>query len=184
MTEKASWEEQNAVQKGLSGSTLNIPIVIKGTLCADHLALLSEDERSKITDVVILNGITQLGEGVFSKMKNLKRVQLPNGLQFIDENAFGGCESLEEITIPSTVNKCRPHGTSPFAGCKNLNLTFSSGAYMPLNWFLRDCTVKGLSIPQSMANELSNGRGSAQYEGDEHWNCKNLVLQDDFKKKI
>lgn len=47
---------------------------------------------------------------------NLKKVKLNNGLKIILNHAFGNCESLEEIKIPSTVHVIQ----NGFFNCKNL----------------------------------------------------------------
>ena len=45
---------------------------------------------------------TTLEEGMLSSLNQLSELQLPKKLQTIDTNAFNGCSSLEEITVPAT----------------------------------------------------------------------------------
>ena len=41
----------------------------------------------------------RLGNKVFNNCKNLKEIELPNGLESIYDNAFEGCISLSTITL-------------------------------------------------------------------------------------
>ena len=55
-------------------------------------------------EVVVPDGVIEIGHAAFERCINLKRVILPDGLQIISY-AFAGCVSLEYITIPSSVTE-------------------------------------------------------------------------------
>lgn len=62
---------------------------------------------------------TSLEEGMLSGLHQLSELQLPKKLQTIDTNAFNGCTSLKEITLPitfSTLNEGGLYGS----GIKNV----------------------------------------------------------------
>ena len=56
-------------------------------------------------------------QGVFSNCKQLRKVELNDGLQKIGNCASCACTSLERIKLPSTVTEV---GDSAFIGCTNL----------------------------------------------------------------
>lgn len=51
-------------------------------------------------EVVIPNGFTDIEVSAFKDMKNITKIVLPKTLLHIDERAFCGCESLEEVVLP------------------------------------------------------------------------------------
>jgi hypothetical protein len=58
---------------------------------------------------VILNeGVTSIGIGVFSDLKLLETVKLPDSLTYINNGAFSGCSSLRAVVIPKGVRTIRP----------------------------------------------------------------------------
>lgn len=59
--------------------------------------------RTSITDVIIENGVTSIGNYAFYDCTNLVNAELPSSITSIGEEAFGGCDSLESVTIPNTV---------------------------------------------------------------------------------
>ena len=59
---------------------------------------------STITEIVINEGVSSVGEGAFSNFSSLKKVQLPQTLKLIDVNAFSYCYNLAYIDIPDSVS--------------------------------------------------------------------------------
>lgn len=73
-------------------------------------ALYNKD-KTKLYSVIdteeftIPSTVKAIAKGAFSNHEQLKRVNLPEGIQEIGSQAFMNCKDLEEITIPSTVNE-------------------------------------------------------------------------------
>lgn len=68
-------------------------------------------------DVVIPDGVTEIGEKVFKENNTLKSVSFPESLQIIGIEAFANCSGLTAVTIPSGVKEIR---FCAFDWCKNL----------------------------------------------------------------
>ena len=73
--------------------------------------------NSKITSIVIPEGVTTIGKEAFYGCSNLAKVTLPQSLIIIEEAAFGGCSSLKSIVIPNRVTTI---GESAFYYCSGL----------------------------------------------------------------
>ena len=80
-----------------SGTTLTI----SGNGFTNEAFIESPEWQDTVTEVIIKNGVTGIGEYAFYECKNLKKVTIPETVNVIGHDAFNGCESLEEINIPS-----------------------------------------------------------------------------------
>lgn len=81
--------------------------------------------NTEITEVIIEEGVTFIGDYAFDGCKNLKKVTLPSTLTYIGEKAFYNCKSLAEITIPGSVKEM---GVSCFSFCTGLKtITIEDG---------------------------------------------------------
>lgn len=70
------------------------------------------------TESFSINPNTKLiGGGVFSKCRNLKSIEIPDGVTSIGVSAFNWCGSLKSIKIPDSVTSI---GDSVFSGCTSL----------------------------------------------------------------
>lgn len=56
-----------------------------------------------ITDLVIPDGVTSIGDSVFSHYTLLESVTIPDSVTSIGDDAFSGCTSLTSVTIPDSV---------------------------------------------------------------------------------
>ena len=71
----------------------------------------------RITQVVIEDGVENIGLGAFYKCSNLVSVIIPESVTIITGEAFEYCTSLENIVIPNGVTDI---GAWAFADCSNL----------------------------------------------------------------
>lgn len=79
-----------------------------------------------LTEVVIEEGITGIGDYAFWGYRNITKVRLPESLRRIGVAAFANCEGLIEITIPSGVTNLADYA---FGKCSSLDLiTFQGSA--------------------------------------------------------
>lgn len=77
-------------------------------------------------DIVIPNGITEIGSGAFCDCENITSVTLPEGVTKIGEYAFTRCTNLSSITIPDSIIEIGPKA---FLGCENLKATYKGKTY-------------------------------------------------------
>ena len=54
-------------------------------------------------DVIIPEGVTQIGDYAFRRNETVKSVIIPDGVESIGRVAFYECKSLKKITIPNSV---------------------------------------------------------------------------------
>lgn len=81
--------------------------------------------RDKIEEVVLPSTLRYIRQHNFSSCKNLKRINLPEGLMEIEERSFEYCDALQEITLP---NSLRTIGPKAFYACKSLRcVNFGNG---------------------------------------------------------
>lgn len=66
------------------------------------------------TEVIIPDGVTEIGMSAFYHCPSLESVIIPAGVTKIEANAFGGCTSLTSVTIPESVTEI---GDQAFQGC-------------------------------------------------------------------
>ncbi|MBP5366014.1 MAG: leucine-rich repeat domain-containing protein [Bacteroidales bacterium] len=114
------------------------------------------DYNSKVTKLVVNEGITEIGEYAFYQMTNLKNATLPDRLTNIKKMAFGYCTGLKDpFIIPSTVTTLEAHaiydctglttidipasvksiGNNCFCACTNLkNITLHEGLETISGW--------------------------------------------------
>jgi len=107
-------------------------------------------DYSSITDAVIENGVTRIGEKAFFLLKNLASVTIPNSVKSIGSAAFAACESLASITIPGSVDTI---GAGAFNFCVNLNTVVISNGVTAIGKeaFLACTSLKSVTIPGSVA---------------------------------
>lgn len=74
-------------------------------------------QRAKIKVVVIKQGITKIGRSAFGDCENLMKVDIPSSVIAIGDYAFFRCYRVENIIIPDTVTEI---GECAFYGCDGL----------------------------------------------------------------
>lgn len=104
--DNAAWSLKNGVLN-ISGT---------GDMYAYNSAYRPDWENAKdvITEVIIEDGITSLGNMAFMEYPSLKSVTLPNSLEVIGANAFTRCKSLSKVSWGSGLKEI---GMSAFSNC-------------------------------------------------------------------
>ena len=85
-------------------------------------------DGNKVTDVIIPNSVTSIGDYAFIEYTDLKSVTIPNSVTSIGNRAFYGCEGLTSITIGSSVKTI---GSSVFSNCYYITDIYCYAAIVP-----------------------------------------------------
>ena len=76
-------------------------LTISGTYMPDNVPWY--DQLKKIKNVVIENGVTNIGSFAFSDCYGLTSVSIPNSVTSIGKGAFLRCSGLTSVSIPNSV---------------------------------------------------------------------------------
>ena len=59
----------------------------------------------KLTNITILNGVTEIGENAFFDCRSLTAITIPDSVTTIGKNIFEGCSNLKNVTAPARFKK-------------------------------------------------------------------------------
>ena len=82
------------------------------TVLGDHAF-----KSTALTNIIIPDSLTSLGNSVFANCSSLKNISFGNGLKSIGNYAFGSCKALTDITISDSVTLI---GEEAFSLCTSL----------------------------------------------------------------
>ena len=105
----------------------------------------------QVTEYILGDEITSIGENAFSECTGLTSVTIPNSVTSIGDYAFYGCSGLTSVTIPNSVTSI---GYGAFAYCSSLtsvtipNSVTSIGAYA----FYECSGLTSVTIPNSVTS--------------------------------
>ena len=114
-------------------------------------------------DVVIPEGVTEIGDWAFNGCKSLTSVVIPESVKKIGWNAFEDCESLSSVVIPASVTEI---GGWAFSGCKSLtSVVIGEGVTEIGKWAFGGC--------ESLSSVVI-GEGVTKIGEYAFWSCKSL----------
>lgn len=107
-----------------------------------------------LTRVLLHDGIEYIGEGAFYMCLNLKHIELPKGISIINERTFRECESIKTIDIPSSVKSIEKEA---FMNAKKLEcISFPEGLQKIGPEAFQCCeSLMSITIPNSV-NEIGD----------------------------
>ena len=108
-----------------------------------------------ITDLVIPDSITNIGECSFYNCSGLTSVTIGNGVTSIGISAFSGCSGLTSITIPDNVTSI---GNNAFGDCSGLtSVTIGNGVTSIGGSAFNGCNrLTSITIPDSVKSNGNN----------------------------
>lgn len=107
--------------------------------------------KNSIKQVVVEEGITRIGDSVFSSCYYLDAVSLPPTLTAIGEYAFDSCSALKSIAIPESVTDIGRHA---FSYCNKLQfINLSPKIKIIRDYLLAGCgNLTSIVIPDGVTN--------------------------------
>ena len=104
---------------------------------------------SSIMKVMIPNGVTAIKKGAFSNCNSLIRINLPDGIKSIESWAFADCSYLFDIIIPNGVTEI---GDYAFSGCSNFSkVSIPDGVTKIGDCAFKNCAnLRIITIPESV----------------------------------
>ncbi len=122
--------------KSVSGLS-DYQTLITDVVMVDSISEIGEQafyECTGLTNVVMPKNLRGIGRGSFEKCKSLKTIDLADGLTTIGSLAFRDCISLTSVIIPKTVTAM---GDNIFTDCTSLTeVTFAEGMTNIPEWAL------------------------------------------------
>ena len=102
-----------------------------------------------ITNAIILEGISTIGNMTFDNCSKLVRVTIPNSVKCLGNWAFYNCESLITIEIPDSITSI---GYSAFEHCISLSDIIIPNSVTSIgDWTFRRCTgLTSVTIPNGI----------------------------------
>ena len=113
------------------------------------------DENTEITNLIIPNSVTSIGDGAFYDCSGLTSVTIPNSVTSIGNSAFWDCSGLTSVTIPNSVTSI---GYSAFVNCSSLtSVTIPNSVTSIGEWAFMYCSgLTSIIIPNSVTSIGSN----------------------------
>lgn len=155
-------------------SDINSVIILEGVTSIGDCAFFA---CAAMTDITIPSGVVSIGDEAFGQCESLSSITLPDSLTSIGYGAFMFCYSLPDITIPAyvdTISACA------FAGCDTLeaisvhseNRNYSSDDYGVL--FDKEQTVL-LQAPGGFSGDYRMPDSVTRIEVEAFDLCQNLT---------
>lgn len=68
-------------------------------------------KANKLKEIVLPDGVTQIGLSAFENCYALEKLDLPESLTQLDSSAFWGCDALKTVIVPASVTSFECHGS-------------------------------------------------------------------------
>lgn len=105
--------------------------------------------KDRVTEIIIEEGITGIGEYAFEGYTNLKKVTIPSTVKVIRQNAFRNCTSLTNIKLPDNITEIESGAFEDCTSLKTIRLPANLET-IPL-WGFRGCTsLETVEIPDGV----------------------------------
>ena len=107
------------------------------------------DESTEIKNLVIPDGVTSIGEGLFLGCAGLVSVTFPNSVITIGNSSFSDCTGLTTVTIPNSVTTIEG---GAFTRCSSLtSITIPNSVTTIEGYVFHECTgLSSVTIPNSV----------------------------------
>ena len=106
---------------------------------------------SSLSSITLPDSVTSIGNFAFDNCTSLASITIPDSVTSIGNFAFSGCSSLTSITIPDSVTSI---GKDAFYGCSSLTSITVPDSVTSIGYAaFRDCTsLTSITIPDSITS--------------------------------
>lgn len=148
-------------------------VTIPQSVCSNRLYQVFPTYYINIANVVVSDGVENIGAYAFSNCLSLTSLKIPNSVSSVGKGAFYGCSALKDVTIPQSV--CASTMSTIFpAGYKSItNVVIDAGGTELSQRCFSGCSgLETVLLPESMtsvrANAFENCSGleSVRFLGD------------------
>ena len=144
----------NAIQAEITWNLSNDgTLTISGTDMPSYSSNSSpwSSQRDKIKQIIIKNGVMNIGSYAFRYCSRLTSITIPNSVTWIDVYAFSDCSGLTSVTIPNSVTWIREFA---FSGCSGLtSVTIGNSVKIIGGAAFKGCSgLTSLTIPESVTS--------------------------------
>lgn len=144
----------NRIDKAIN-TRLELDVLVNNLTEIDK-EYFSEEEKEKMSDVIVPEGITDLNYHAFSSCTALRQIKLPSTLHNIECQAFSYCKSLRELIFPENMHGI---GVGSFMHCRRLTTVVlpASLKYLGYGSFIGCHRLKTVEIPKETFDRISSG---------------------------
>lgn len=123
---------------------------------------------TELTSIEIPSSVTSIGYGAFSLCTSLKNIKIPNSVTEIGNRVFFGCTSLKNIDIPNSIKSI---GYYEFEDCKNLTSIKIHDSVTSIGC----CAFKGIAKVKPQYNTKGKLRAFKAFNAD--WTCRGFKYE-------
>jgi hypothetical protein len=118
--------------------------------CVTSLGDYAFSGCTSLTGITIPSGLTSIGTQAFYRCTGLTSIDIPDSVATIGSSAFSMCNNITTIDIPDGV---RTIGERTFSGCSSLSsCTIGSGVTSIGDFAFWHCGLKNIDIPDSVTS--------------------------------
>lgn len=158
------------------GDTPYRPILVKEVLIDEGITNIGNNafkDCKNLTEIFIPNTCTVIGKNAFAGCSALSEIKIPFGVTKIEDNAFEGCSAFKSIDIPSSVKTI---GDNAFKNCRDLvKIRISSAVTNVGKNAFKNCKYIQdiLEIPEYITSENAWQYGLKNGDVSKYWDKVN-----------
>ncbi len=158
-------DESGVIAEGTCGDDLNWVLMDDGVLTISGTGDMDDYSsigpwslyRSSVTEVIVEEGVTSVGDRAFNGCTELERITLPEGLTTIGVRFLSGT-AVESITLPASLTSVHTSlnmntgRSGPFSSAALKEVIFADGTTEIPTWVLCKSNVETVVIPDTVTS--------------------------------